>query len=89
MAIVLWISKFQSNLLNKRFLLRIDCKSVNDVLQKDVKNLVSKQVFARWQEILSVFDFEIDFIKGTSNLYCNHNKFRDMLKILIYRMTID
>ena len=28
---------------------------------------MSKQIFARWQAILSVFDFEIDFIKGESN----------------------
>jgi len=67
LAIVLCISKFQYDLLNKRFLLRIDCKSAKDVLQKDVKNLASKQVFARWQAILSVFDFDIEFIKGTSN----------------------
>ena len=67
LAIVLCISKFQSDLLNQRFLIRIDCKSVKDVLQKDVKNLALKQIFARWQAILSVFDFEIEFIKGTSN----------------------
>ena len=28
---------------------------------------MSKQIFARWQAILSVFDFQIDFIKGESN----------------------
>jgi len=50
----------------KKIFLRIDCKSAK-VLQKDVKNLVSKQIFARWQAILSVFDFQIDFIKGESN----------------------
>ena len=61
------IQKFQSDLLNKKFLLRIDCKSAKDVLQKDVKNLASKQIFARWQAILSIFDFEIEFIKGDSN----------------------
>ena len=27
-----------------------------------------KQIFARWQAILSVFDFEIEFIKGYSNV---------------------
>ena len=37
--IVLCIQKIQSDLLNKKFLLRIDCKSAKDVLQKDVKNL--------------------------------------------------
>jgi len=28
---------------------------------------VSKQIFARWQAILSAFDFEIEFIKGINN----------------------
>ena len=37
-------------------------------MQKDVQNLVSKQIFARWQAILSVFYFEIEFIKGSSNV---------------------
>ena len=45
----------------------MDCKSAKEILQKDVKNIVSKQIFARWQAILSVFDFEIEFIKGDSN----------------------
>jgi len=63
----LCISKFQFDLLNQKILIRVDCKSAKDILQKDVKNLVSKQIFARWQEILSVFDFEIEYIKGTSN----------------------
>ena len=58
------ISKFQSDLINKKFLLKIDCKAAKDILQKDVKNLVSKEIFARWQALLSNFDFEIEFIKG-------------------------
>ncbi|XP_052176650.1 formamidopyrimidine-DNA glycosylase [Diospyros lotus] len=37
------------------------------VLQKDVKNLVAKQIFARWQTLLAIFDFDIEFIKGNSN----------------------
>ena len=37
------------------------------VLQKDVKNLVSKHIFARWQALLSCFDFEIIHIKGDKN----------------------
>ncbi|KAH1262561.1 polyprotein [Glycine max] len=53
LAIVLCISKFQSDLLNQKFLVRVDCKSAKDILQKDVKNLASKQIFARWQAILS------------------------------------
>jgi len=67
LSIVLCISKFQDNLYLKKFLLRIDCKSAKEVLQKDVQNLVSKQIFARWQGILSAFDFEIEFIKGSAN----------------------
>ena len=33
-------------------------------LQKDVKNLVSKHIFTRWQALLSCFDFEITQHKG-------------------------
>ena len=47
LAIVLYISKFQSDLLNQKFLIWVDCKSAKDILQKDVKNLASKQIFAR------------------------------------------
>ena len=54
--------------LTKQFLLRVDCKNAKEILQKDVQNLASKQIFARWQTILSVFDFEIEFIKGSSNV---------------------
>ena len=59
LAIVLCIQKFESDLINKNFLLRIDCSAVKDIIEKDVKNLASKQIFARWQGILSVFDFDI------------------------------
>ena len=48
-------------------MVRIDCKSAKDVLQKDVKNLASKQIFARWQALLSIFDFDIEYIKGSKN----------------------
>ena len=61
------ISKFQSDLLNQKFLLRIDCKAAKHLLEKDVQNIVSKQIFARWQAILSIFDFDIEFIKGDKN----------------------
>jgi len=67
LSIVNCISKFQDDLVNKKFLLRVDCKSAKEILQKDVKNLVSKQIFARWQAILSVFDFDIQYIKGEKN----------------------
>ena len=67
LSIVLCITKFQSDLLNQKFLLRIDCKSAKEVLQKDVQNIASKQIFARWQAILSIFDFDIEYIKGETN----------------------
>jgi hypothetical protein len=47
LSIVLCISKFQDDLLNKKILVRVDCKSAKDVLFKDVENLASKQIFAR------------------------------------------
>jgi hypothetical protein len=58
LAIVLCIHKFQDDLLNQEFLVRVDCESAKDVLQKDVKNFASKQIFARWQAILSSFEFQ-------------------------------
>ena len=67
LSIILCVSKFQNDLFNQKFLIRVDCKSAKEVLQKDVQNLVSKQSFARWQTILSVFDFDIEYIKGESN----------------------
>ena len=67
LTVVLCISKFQSDLLNQKFLLRIDCKSTKYVIEKDVENITSKHIFARWQAILSVFDFDIEYIKGSQN----------------------
>jgi hypothetical protein len=65
LSIVKCISKFQDDLLNQSFLLRVDCSAAKDILKKDVKNLVSKQIFARWQSELSMFEFE--YIKGEYN----------------------
>ena len=67
LSIVLCISKFQSDLLIQNFLLRIDCKSAKYVIEKDVENIASKHIFARWQAILSFFDFDIEYIKGSQN----------------------
>ena len=64
LEIVLCISKFQSDLLNQKFLIRVDCKSVKDILQKDVLNLALKQIFARWKAILSVFLFQNRVYQG-------------------------
>jgi len=57
---VLCISKFQDDLYYKKFILRIDCKNAKEIPQKDVQ-------IARWQAILSVFNFDIEFINGTKN----------------------
>ena len=58
---------FQSDLLNLKFLVRIDCKFAKHILEKDVQNIAPNQIFARWQAILSVFDFYIEFIEETQN----------------------
>ena len=67
MEIVSCIKKFQEDVFDKKILFRVDCKSTKEILQKDVQNIVSKHIFARWQAIMSIFDFEIEFIKGDSN----------------------
>ena len=67
LSIVLCISKFQSDLLNQKFLLRINCKSTKYVIEKDVENIASKHIFAKWQVILSVFYFDIEYIKESKN----------------------
>ena len=71
LSVVLCISEFQSDLLNQKFLLWIDCKSAKYVIEKDVKNIASKHIFARCQAILSVFDFDIEYIKGSQNAILN------------------
>ncbi|GJT30285.1 reverse transcriptase domain, zinc finger, CCHC-type, aspartic peptidase domain protein [Tanacetum coccineum] len=52
LSIVLNIKKFEDDLYMKPFLLRIDCLSAKSIIEKDVKNLISKQIFARWQALL-------------------------------------
>ncbi|GAV56555.1 LOW QUALITY PROTEIN: hypothetical protein CFOL_v3_00097, partial [Cephalotus follicularis] len=66
-SIVLCIQKFQSDLLNKKFFIIVDCVAANSIITKDLKNLASKQIFARWQGILFSFDFTIEHIKGDLN----------------------
>ena len=68
---MLCFSKFQSDLLNQKFLLRINCKNTNYVIGKDVEDIVSKHIFAQWQAILSVFYFDIEYIKGSQNAIPN------------------
>jgi len=56
--------KFQDDLLNQKFLIRIDYSAAKKGLKKDIKNLASKQIFARWQSELFAFDFDMEYIKG-------------------------
>ena len=67
LSLVLCINKFQHELLNQKFLVRIDCQSAKFILEKDVQNIASKQIFARWQALLSIFEFDIQYIKGSEN----------------------
>ena len=83
LSIVLCISKFQNDLINKTFVLRVDCKSAKEILEKDVKNIVSKQIFARWQSILSCFDFKIEFIKGININYSKTYRYKHRSLIII------
>jgi len=67
-ALIFIIFKFQNDLFIKRFLSHVNLKSSKEILQKDIQNLVSKQIFARWQAISFAFDFDIEFIKGKNSL---------------------
>ena len=67
-ALIFIIFKFQNDLFIKRFLSHVNLKSSKEILQKDMQNLVSKQIFARWQAISFAFDFDIEFIKGKNSL---------------------
>jgi hypothetical protein len=67
LSIIKCINKFQDDLLNQHFLLKVDCSAAKQVLKQDIKNLASKQIFARWQSELSAFDFDIEYIKGENN----------------------
>lgn len=60
---------FEDDLIMKHFLLRIGCQSYKSIFEKYIKNLIFKQIFARWQAFLGNFDFEIEFIKGENNSF--------------------
>ncbi|KAK8921424.1 hypothetical protein KSP39_PZI020273 [Platanthera zijinensis] len=62
----IWIGPQKHYYTIKKEILSI-VKSAKYILQNDVQNLVSKQIFARWQAILSVFDFDIEYVKGSDN----------------------
>jgi len=48
LSIVLCISKSQDDLFYKKIILGIDRRLAKEILQKDVKILISKQIFAKW-----------------------------------------
>ena len=52
--------KIWDDLFSKKSLFRINCKSANKILQKNVQNIIFKQIFPT---ILSAFDFDIEFIQ--------------------------
>ncbi|KAA0066357.1 Enzymatic polyprotein [Cucumis melo var. makuwa] len=80
LAIVLSVQKFQGDLINKEFLVRTDSKASKFIFEKDVKNFISKQIFARWQTILSCFDFKIEPIKGSENSLAGYLSREHLLK---------
>ncbi|XP_028081194.1 uncharacterized protein LOC114282647 [Camellia sinensis] len=49
LAIVKCVMKFQDDLLNQHFIIRVDCSAARQIFKQDVKNLVSKQIFVSWQ----------------------------------------
>jgi len=67
LTIVKCVLKFQDDLYNQKFLIKIDAQSVNYMFNKDFKHDASKLIFSRWQAQLAPFDFEIQYKKGSDN----------------------
>ena len=65
--IVKCVLKFQDDLLNQQFLIRVDSSVAKQIFKKDVLNLAHKHLFTNWQSALSAFDFDIEYIKGEQN----------------------
>ena len=80
LAIVLSVQKFQGDLTNKELLVRTYSKASKYTFEKDVKNLISKQSFARWHAIISCFDFKIEPIKGGENSLADYLSREHLLK---------
>jgi len=57
LSIVLCITKSQNDLLNKKFLLHIDCKSTKEILHKDGQNIASKHIFFPMTSYIKYFLF--------------------------------
>jgi len=53
-------------MINKKFLLRNDVVAMNKVLNKEVKK-TSDAKFARWKDLFSNFDLDIEHVKGDEN----------------------
>lgn len=67
LSIIFYFSKFQDDLLNQIFFYQSDCAAAKDIILKDVQNHPSKHPFVRWQGILSIFNFNIEYIKDNLN----------------------
>ena len=53
----------------QKFIIYVDYKLTKYVLQKDVKNLASKQNFAKWQAILNALTLKLNTSKALQILF--------------------
>lgn len=51
--------------------------AAKSILEKNVQNLTTKYIFARWQDILFVLYFDIKYIKGNSNTFLQEDSCRE------------
>lgn len=68
LSIVNYILKFQDDLLNQKFLLRVDCKATKDILEKDVKNLASKHILLNGKPYWLYFTLILNISNGILTL---------------------
>lgn len=61
------MNKLNFFLTPKKFLLRTDCKVFKDIMQKNNLDFLSQTRILRWQQWFSQFEFDIEWIQGTSN----------------------
>ncbi|KAG5571197.1 hypothetical protein H5410_060963 [Solanum commersonii] len=74
LTIVKCVLKFQDDLYNQKFLIKIDAQSVKYMFDKDYKHDASKLMFAKWQTQLAPFDFEIHYKKGRTYIMENYRR---------------
>uniref|UniRef100_M1DGM3 Reverse transcriptase/retrotransposon-derived protein RNase H-like domain-containing protein n=1 Tax=Solanum tuberosum TaxID=4113 RepID=M1DGM3_SOLTU len=89
LTIVKCVLKFQDDLYNQNFVIKIDAQSVKYMFDKDFKHDASKLMFARWQAQLAPFDFEILYKKGSENSfkmseYSDNSEIGDILISLFF-----